>query len=152
MVVPISEDHYRVIWFDDFTGTSNAIDGSKWDILKVSPGPPITDGAEQEIYTANTSNVSRSNSDTLQITPQKDSQGNWTSARLHGRSAHACPPKKRMLLQAELRLGSAPASKQAGIWPAFWALGERSVMIYVNQLYRLINVHTDKSSKLQTGR
>ncbi|KAK7958672.1 hypothetical protein PG988_013520 [Apiospora saccharicola] len=61
--------------------------------------------------------------DSLFITPQyKD--GEWRSARLEGKSAYSCPEGKSLILQAEIQVGTAPSDQQAGIWPAFWAMGQ----------------------------
>ena len=130
MVVPIPEENYSVKWCDDFTGVAGAIDTSKWNIVLNKPGDQGKDGNEVSSNTDSTSNVSLyvspSGDKTLRVTPQKDSAGNWTSARIEGKmdgGGYTCPPLKRILLQAELRLGSAPPDKQVGIWPGFWALG-----------------------------
>ncbi len=61
--------------------------------------------------------------DQLFILPQKDGD-QWKSARLEGKEAHACPDGKSLILQADLRLGTASSDKQSGVWPAFWALGD----------------------------
>jgi len=34
-----------------------------------------------------------------------------------------CPDRETLTLKAEIRTGTAPPSKQSGIWPAFWTLG-----------------------------
>ena len=93
---------------------------NKWKLITTAPNSFI---GEVQTYTSSTSNVSLSGSGSLQITPRKDGNNNWTSGRLEGQFAYACPPGLRILLQAELRLGTAPFAQQAGIWPAFWALG-----------------------------
>ena len=121
MSPPIPEANARVVWSDDFSGHPGSLpDTSKWNIIV---GGPNFGNREVQNYTSNTSNVSISNARSLQITPRKDSNGVWTSARLEGKFAYACPPGRISLLQAELRLGIAPFNQQAGIWPAFWALG-----------------------------
>lgn len=54
----------------------------------------------------------------------KHASGNWFYARLEAKLAFYCEEGKRMLFQAELRIGTAPFDRKAGIWPAFWALGQ----------------------------
>ncbi|KAK8028492.1 secreted glucosidase [Apiospora marii] len=61
--------------------------------------------------------------DSMFITPQyKD--GEWRSARMEGKEAYSCPEGKSLILQAEIQVGTAPSDQQAGIWPAFWAMGQ----------------------------
>lgn len=122
MSPPPAEGGYSLVWSDDFSGSQGSSPNqSKWDIL--SKGPNTKTG-EVQTYTTSTSNSSLSGSGILHITPQKDSSGHWTSARLEGKSAFSCPAGHRMLLQAEIRTGVDPVSEQAGVWPAFWALGK----------------------------
>ncbi|KUJ13945.1 uncharacterized protein LY89DRAFT_672211 [Mollisia scopiformis] len=86
---------------------------------------PNTGNNEGQTYTSNTTNnVSLNGSGILYIEPQKDGNGHWKSARLEGKSAFSCPAGHRMLLQAEIRTGTFPYSSQAGIRPAFRALGK----------------------------
>jgi len=54
----------------------------------------------------------------------KQSDGTWWSARLHSKGSWTCANGKRMVIQASIKLGQAPASQQKGIWPAFWVLGD----------------------------
>ncbi|KAI0829559.1 glycoside hydrolase family 16 protein [Hypoxylon sp. FL0890] len=120
MSPPPAESGYSLVWSDDFSGAAESLPNqSKWNI--VSAGPNLGN-QEVQHYTQSSSNSCLSGSGVLQITPQHNN-GQWTSARLEGKEAFNCPDGHRMLLQAELRTGTHPANQQAGIWPAFWALG-----------------------------
>lgn len=61
--------------------------------------------------------------DQLFILPQKENNV-WHSARLEGKEAYACEDGKQMIMAAHLRGGTGSQEEQAGVWPAFWALGE----------------------------
>ena len=121
MSPPFPEVNFSVVWSDEFNGPHGSLpDSNKWEFIVSGPN---FGNNEVQNYTSSTHNVSLSGSGSLQITPQKDAQGVWTSARLHGKHSYACPPGRISLLQASLRLGTAPSAEQAGIWPALWALG-----------------------------
>ena len=112
---------YTITWSDSFSGPAGSLPStSNWAIIKAGPN-----GGNNEVqnYTNSPANVSLSGNNTLQITPQKDSAGNWTSARLESIPYFACPPGGKMILQASLQTGTAAQNLQSGIWPAFWALG-----------------------------
>ncbi|KAF2175282.1 glycoside hydrolase family 16 protein [Zopfia rhizophila CBS 207.26] len=121
MPVP-GQPNYTIVWSDDFSGPKGSSpDTSKWDIVNRGPNEG---NREVQTYTSSTNSASLSGNGALHITPQKDNNGHWTSARLEGKSAFSCPDGHRMILQAELRTGTFPFDQQAGIWPAFWALGK----------------------------
>lgn len=48
----------------------------------------------------------------------------WHSGRLEGKKAFGCPDGKSMIMEASLKAGNTGFDNQAGVWPAFWALGE----------------------------
>jgi len=107
-------NNYTLIWSDDFNGSAGASpDDSKWDVISKPPNPSEGTG-EVQTYTSSTQNARLSGSGLLYITPEKDASGNWTSGRLEGKQSFSCPAGHRLLLQAELRQGTAPASQQAG--------------------------------------
>ena len=85
---------------------------------------PNLNNAEVQHYTTNQDNICLSGSGYLWIRPQRDSSGAWTSGRVEGKKSFTCPPGHAMIMQARLCAGYAPPSNQAGIWPAFWALGQ----------------------------
>jgi beta-glucanase (GH16 family) len=113
---------YTILWSDNFSGAAGTLPNTStnWDI--VSAGPNFGNH-EVQTYTTSPSNVSLSGQNTLQITPFKDTSGNWTSARLESKPYFACPAGGKMILQASLQTGTSPQPNQTGIWPAFWALG-----------------------------
>lgn len=114
-----SEPNYSIVWVDDFNGSAGSLpDESKWNVIQRGPD---TGNQEVQTYTRSSANVSLDGTK-LRITPQH-ANGQWTSARLEGKTAFHCPAGQKLLLQAELRTGTFPVTQQSGIWPAFWALG-----------------------------
>ncbi|EAA30171.1 glycoside hydrolase family 16 protein [Neurospora crassa] len=101
---------------------------SKWafDLGTSYPGGPEGWGTgEVQTYTASTDNIVITTSGTLQITPVKDPvTGNWTSSRIETVAARdiVCPPGQAIRIEAWIKLGDLPVSKQLGIWPAFWMM------------------------------
>ena len=111
---------FNTVWVDDFTGPAGPPDTSKWNIIDAGPN---AGNQEVQTYTSSISNVSINGLGQLDITPERDGDGHWESGRVEGRHSFACPTNGKMILQADIRTGTDPASQQAGIWPAFWALG-----------------------------
>ncbi|KAK8051638.1 hypothetical protein PG993_003023 [Apiospora rasikravindrae] len=118
---------YSLLWYDSFRSTedvpyhkwnatvnqthyNNEVQryDSAWDVTHIHS---IFGGPEPHV------------GDSMYITPQLH-DGEWRSARMEGKSSYSCPEGKSLILQANIQVGSAPSDKQAGIWPAFWALGE----------------------------
>ncbi|KAK1774180.1 concanavalin A-like lectin/glucanase domain-containing protein [Copromyces sp. CBS 386.78] len=101
---------------------------SKWafDLGISYPGGPENWGTgEVQTYTSSTNNIIITTSGTLQITPVKNPvTGAWTSSRIETVAARdiVCPPGQAIRIEAWIKLGDLPASKQLGIWPAFWML------------------------------
>ena len=122
MTTPPTIPGYTLTWSDGFGGAAGALPNTSTNWFIISAGPNASNN-EVQTYTSSPSNVSLSGNNTLLITPQKDSSGNWTSARLESQRSFACPAGGRMILQAALQTGTAPQAQQMGIWPAFWALG-----------------------------
>ncbi|KAJ6562379.1 glycoside hydrolase family 16 protein [Mycena capillaripes] len=112
---------YQVVWSDDFNGDHGAgINAANWVQKTGNPG----DNGELEIYTAGTANVHLSGDGQLYIVPTF-SGNQWFSGRLESTTAQACEDGGAMVFQAELwvpDLTGSPA-EFAGLWPAFWALG-----------------------------
>ncbi|KAE8440457.1 hypothetical protein EG329_007589 [Mollisiaceae sp. DMI_Dod_QoI] len=124
MTPPPAETGYTLVWHDGFTGAKGTLPNQSANYWTIVDAGPNTGNNEVQTYTSNTNNVSLNGSGVLYIEPQKDGNGHWTSARLEGKSAFSCPAGHRMILQAEIRTGTFPYNSQAGIWPAFWALGK----------------------------
>ncbi|KAJ7799914.1 glycoside hydrolase family 16 protein, partial [Mycena olivaceomarginata] len=118
-----SLDGYTVVWSDDFDGAHGAgIDHNKWN-QKTGPGP--SGNHEWQLYTAGTENVHLSGDGQLYIVPTH-SGNQWYSGRLESKTSQVCDNGHAMIFQAELwapNFTGSPA-KFAGLWPAFWALGE----------------------------
>ncbi|KAH9212362.1 concanavalin A-like lectin/glucanase domain-containing protein [Leptodontidium sp. 2 PMI_412] len=123
---------FALLWYDSFTRFTSPPERPYryWDAIKKYD---LNDNnRERQYYDTNIDltymksyppSAPGSNPDQLFITPQfKD--GQWKSARLEGKVAHKCDEGKALILQAELQVGTASSDKQAGVWPAFWALGE----------------------------
>jgi beta-glucanase (GH16 family) len=113
----------RQIFFDDFSG--GLTDKWVYDVGTSYPGgPPNWGTGEIQCYTNSPANIDIINSN-LVITPHLEDNGNWTSGRIETKPEHdwTCPPHGKLRVEARIRLGSAPAHSQQGIWPAFWALG-----------------------------
>jgi hypothetical protein len=117
------------VFFDAFTGPPGSPPSpSNWlyDIgTQYVDGAPHWGNNEAEHYTDALENAHVTPRQTLAIIPRRHpTTGIWTSARLETRRVFAAPPPgARLLVEARLRLGAAPPSRQQGIWPAFWALG-----------------------------
>jgi beta-glucanase (GH16 family) len=115
-------DGYKIVWSDDFNGDQGAsVDPSKWT-QKVGP---TGNNGELEVYTSGTNNVHLSGDGQVYIVPTL-SDGTWSSGRLESTTAQSCADGGAMVFQAEILvpdLTNKPA-KFAGLWPAFWALGD----------------------------
>ncbi|KJZ74312.1 hypothetical protein HIM_06318 [Hirsutella minnesotensis 3608] len=120
----------RTLFFDDFSDTWGGYLPSpeKWtvDVGTSYPGGHENWGTgEVQAYTRDRSNIRVTERQTLQITPIRVAHGAWTSARIETTPNwdFGCSPGRRLRIEARIRLGNDPVSKQLGIWPAFWALG-----------------------------
>ncbi|KAF7371858.1 Glycoside hydrolase family 16 protein [Mycena venus] len=112
---------FSVVWSDDFQGDHYAgVDTAKWNQFVGRSD----NNAELEFYTPRTNNVHLSGDGQVYIVPTL-SNGTWYSARLESVASQACDEGRAMVFQASLWVpdltGSPP--EFAGLWPAFWALG-----------------------------
>lgn len=108
-----------LVWFDDFDGTSAALNASKWT-YDLGDGCPNVCGwgnGEQQYYTDRTDNVKVENG-MLKITAKKEALGGkqYTSARIKTQGKFSFT-YGRLEVLAKL-----PAS--GGTWPAIWMLGD----------------------------
>lgn len=113
----------QVLFYDDFTAPLT--DNWTLDLGTSYPGGPGNWGTgEIQTYTDSPDNIAAADGNLI-ITPLRDASGAWTSARIETNSEHdwACPEGGRVRAEASIRLGADPEDVQAGIWPAFWALG-----------------------------
>ena len=111
--VPHSWGEYKLVWSDEFNGTS--LDESNWT-------PQIGGGGwgnqEKQYYTDRSENL-RLEDGCLIIEAKKENydNNNYTSARIYSKGKREfCYGK----LEARINLPSGP-----GTWPAFWTLGNR---------------------------
>ncbi|KAK8127962.1 concanavalin A-like lectin/glucanase domain-containing protein [Apiospora sp. TS-2023a] len=124
---PVTILGYSLLWYDDFRIDRN-LPYRKWDAIV---GGTKNNGERQRYESAYNVTHIRTilggppphRGDSLFITPQYQ-DGEWRSARLEGKEAYSCPEGKSLILQAEIQVGTAPSDQQAGIWPAFWAMGQ----------------------------
>src|SRR5664280_1837462 len=110
---------------DDFSG-SGLPNPADWQLtLGTSyPGGPASFGTgEIETLTNNPANVNVRNG-RLVITPQRDSAGAWTSARVETRRANFKPPAGGVMhVESRVQMPNVTGAQAMGYWPAFWMLG-----------------------------
>ncbi|GAA3388902.1 glycoside hydrolase family 16 protein [Cryptosporangium minutisporangium] len=127
--VPAPAAGYTLVWGDDFTGAAGArINESDWLYslgTSYPGGAPNWGTGEVERMTSDTQNVSLDGAGHLAITPRRDADGNWTSARIETRRTDFQPPVGgKLRIEASLQQGDVTGAEAAGYWPAFWAMGE----------------------------
>jgi len=110
---------------DDFSG-SGLPNPADWQLtLGTSyPGGPAAFGTgEIETLTNNPANVNVSNG-RLVITPQRDSAGAWTSARVETKRANFKPLAGGVMrVESRVQMPNVTGAQAMGYWPAFWMLG-----------------------------
>lgn len=111
-----------------FTDTfdSNTLDPANWQLTlgTAYPGGPAAFGTgEIETNTADSANVSVHDG-SLYITPQRDSSGAWTSARVESVRADFKPaPGQTMTTTFTAAFPDLPPEQAQGYWPALWMNG-----------------------------
>ncbi|KAG5981675.1 hypothetical protein E4U55_002684 [Claviceps digitariae] len=117
------------LFYDDFSGPSGSLpDESKWQIdlgTSYPHGPKHWGTGEIQVYTDKPQNLRITPQKTLKITPVRDWNNSWTSARIETKSQwdFSCGQGERMRVEAKIKLGGNPEKNSLGIWPAFWAMG-----------------------------
>ncbi len=116
---------WQTVFHDDFAGSGKP-DPSKW-ILTLGtsyPGGPAAFGTgEIETMTDRPENVDVRNGN-LYITPQRDSAGQWTSARVESAAADYKPPAGGLMrVESRIQMPNVTGTDALGYWPAFWMLG-----------------------------
>lgn len=110
---------------DDFNG-SGPPDPAHWQLtLGTSyPGGPANFGTgEIQTMTDHPDNVGVRNGH-LYITPQRDTAGAWTSARVESVRADFKPPTGGVMrVESRLQMPNVTGEEARGYWPAFWMLG-----------------------------
>jgi len=113
---------WQLVWSDEFNGAAGAPpDSTKWNYDLGGGG---WGNFELETYTNSPNNVFQDGNGNLVIRAIRDSNGNYTSARLQsgspGASTQTADNKWTYgLVEARIKL---PFGH--GVWPAFWMLGE----------------------------
>lgn len=125
---PPSISGFSLTWSDDFIGTSNSLPNpSNWrvDTGTSYPGGPSNWGTgEIQVYTSNVGNLRLTGDGVLQITPLKDNNGVWTSARIETQRADFVAREGgKMRIQARIIMPHVSGQEAVGYWPAFWSLG-----------------------------
>ncbi|KAL2844698.1 concanavalin A-like lectin/glucanase domain-containing protein [Aspergillus pseudodeflectus] len=132
---------YTLTWHDEFTspsssssesgsgsGSNHLPSSSNWLFstgTQYPAGAPNWGNNELQSYTTSPSNIHLTPQGTLLITPLRDTNNHWTSARIETqRTSFAARRSGKLYIESRLRTGCALPSQQSGIWPAFWALGE----------------------------
>jgi hypothetical protein len=118
-------DSWSTTFQDDFSG-SGLPNPANWtlDLGTSYPGGPAQFGTgEVETLTNKPANVDVRNG-SLYITPQRDSAGNWTSARMETNRADFKPAAGgTMQATGRIQMPDVLGAQAEGYWPAFWMLG-----------------------------
>jgi beta-glucanase (GH16 family) len=125
--VPPPEPGWTLAFSDDFTGAAGAPPSGEWivDTGHSYPGGPANWGTgEIQNYTGDQANLGHDGNGNLQITPQRDGQGNWTSARIESQRTDFKANEGGVLrIEGRVQMPNVSGDKALGYWPAFWALG-----------------------------
>src|SRR3569833_233983 len=132
---PPSSPGMKIIWQDKFQGAAGGgVNQALWS---------VTDGKtngnnELERYSASRKNLQLSGGDSVQLVPWKDpsADGGWTSGRMESKDTFTPAPGRRTKVQASIRMGD--NSNKAGIWPAFWLLGDSGMLLVSRSKIQLI--------------
>jgi beta-glucanase (GH16 family) len=135
--VPATPDGWSLVWSDDFNGAAGTLPPS--DNWIVDTGTSYPGGAanwgtgEIQTYTSDTANLQQDGDGNLKITPIKDADGHWTSARIETRRSDFEPPAGgRLRIEARIQVPDVTGDDAAGYWPAFWTLGAPFRGTYTN--------------------
>lgn len=125
--VPPPEQGWTLSFSDDFTGEADSPPSDQWtiDTGHSYPGGPANWGTgEIQNYTADPANIGHDGNGNLQITPQRDDAGNWTSSRIEtSRADFKAAEGGVMRIEGRVQMPNVAGDKAIGYWPAFWALG-----------------------------
>lgn len=117
-VMPPSINGLKNVWSESFTGCAGCSpNADEWNIAL-----DVNTNNEVQTYTSSSSNIQLSGGQTLQLVPWKSDAGAWTSGRIETKDSWTPAPGKVTRIQGALRLGD--NLQKAGMWPAFWALGD----------------------------
>ena len=113
---------YNLVWYDQFEGNGGTSPStSRWNIINGKSNS----NNELETYSSSTKTVQNSGGYTLQIVPwrQQNGNGDWISGRIESTYTFTPQAGKKTVAQADIRFGSNSINNKAGMWPAFWMLG-----------------------------
>jgi beta-glucanase (GH16 family) len=113
---PAGGASWTLVWSDEFDGPAgSAVDGSKWGF---DTGGGGWGNNELENYTSRTSNVRLDGASHLEIVARAESFGgnSYTSGRINTAGRFT---QRYGRFEARIKMPSG-----AGIWPAFWSLGD----------------------------
>ncbi|EPE02551.1 carbohydrate binding family 6 [Ophiostoma piceae UAMH 11346] len=131
--IRIPTGYTTTLFSDGFAGTVGSLPST--DRWTIDVGTQYTGGAakwgtgETQTYAKSTSNLKITAAGTLLITPVKtttNGKTTWTSGRIENIKTwdFTAAVGKKLRIESRLKLGGAnAASKQLGIWMAFWSLG-----------------------------
>jgi beta-glucanase (GH16 family) len=129
-VAPVAaeNDGWTEVFVDEFDGPEGSLpDASRWRLSTGHgyPGGPANWGTgEIQRYTDDPANVSLDGRGHLRITPQRDANGEWTSARVETNQQNfKAPPGGVLRIEGRIQVPNVTGAAAAGYWPAFWALG-----------------------------
>ncbi|KAK2052072.1 family 16 glycosyl hydrolase [Colletotrichum caudatum] len=108
------------LWQDAFPGAAGGgVNEGNWQIIT-----DIRVNNEIQDYTTSRNNLQTSGGGTVQIIPQKDASGRWTSGRIESTYTFTPAAGRVTLAEGLIRFGDTPVANKKGIWPAFWILGD----------------------------
>jgi uncharacterized protein (TIGR03437 family) len=113
---------WQLVWSDEFNGAAGAApDPTKWNYDLGGGG---WGNGEAETYTNSPNNVFQDGQGNLVIQAIRDTDGNFTSARLQTGAPGASTQTTDLSWQYGLVEARIKLPFGLGVWPAFWMLGE----------------------------
>lgn len=121
---------FTLSWSDDFIGSPNSLPNTaNWiaDTGTSYPGgPPNWGTGEIQTYTSRPENLKLTGDGLLQITPLRDANNKWTSARIETqRTDFKARDNGKMRISARITMPDVTGDAAVGYWPAFWTLGDK---------------------------
>jgi beta-glucanase (GH16 family) len=92
---------------------------NNWNILDGNLGV----NNELQTYKRSPRNAQLSGGTTMQLVPWREGSS-WTSGRVESKYTFTPQPGRRTMAEAQIRFGANNIDTKAGIWPAFWLLGD----------------------------
>lgn len=113
---------FAMVWQETFAGVpGSSPNRGNWNIIEGNLGV----NNELQTYTCKSRNVQLTSGKTLQLVPWRDGAAprGRTSGRLEGTHLVSPGAGKLTRVEAAVRFGGHPVTRNQGIWPAFWMLG-----------------------------